>query len=113
MFNFRTRIALAGFLLLPALLPVSRATAQTRSITIGKLTYRGTGTTNSGTVVSSYEILLDTTGITKEPITFSNMILFVKGTSLSTKQGGFPQITTGPECGQGSDRTDLLYQVEC
>jgi hypothetical protein len=89
-------------LLLPALLPVSRATAQTRSITIGKLTYRGTGTTNSGTVVSSYEILLDTTGITKEPITFSNMILFVKGTSLSTKQGGFPQITTGPECGQGS-----------
>src|SRR6266478_5865338 len=102
MFNFNARIALVGFLLLLALLSVSPATAQTRSITIGKLTYRGTGIKNSGTVVSSYEVLLDTTGITKEPITFSNLILFVKGTSLSTQQGGFPQITTGPECGQGS-----------
>jgi hypothetical protein len=111
MFNFNARIALAGFLLLLALLSVSPATAQTRSITIGKLTYRGTGTKTIGTVVSSYEIVLDTTGITKEPITFSNLILFVKGTSLSTQQGGFPQITTGPECGQGSGPPcDLLFR---
>jgi hypothetical protein len=111
MFNLKARIAPARCLLLLALLPVSRATAQTRSITIGKLTYRGTGTKDSGTVVSSYEILLDATGITKEPITFSNLILFVKGTSLSTQQGGFPQITTGPECGQGSGPPcDLLFR---
>jgi hypothetical protein len=102
MFNLKARSALAGFLFLLALLPVSRATAQTRSITIGKLTYVGTGASNGGAVVSSYEILLDTTGITEEPIAFSNVILFVKGTSLSTQRAGFPQITTGPGCGQGS-----------
>jgi hypothetical protein len=102
MFNLKATIALAGFLLLLALLPVSHATAQTRSITIGKLTYVGTGANNNGAVVSSYEILLDTTGITEEPISFSNVILFVKGTRLSTQKGGFPTITTGPGCGQGS-----------
>ena len=111
MLDLRARIALAGFFVLLALLPISRAAAQTRSITIGKLTYRGTGTNTSGTVVSNYEILLDTTGVTEEPITFSNAILFVKGTSLSTQQGGFPQITTGPDCGQRSGPPcDLLFR---
>lgn len=98
------------FLLLPVLLSAMQTAAQTRSITIGKLTYRGTGTRDGGTAVSNYEILLDTTGITKEPITFSNATLFVKGTSFSTQQGGFQQITTGPDCGQRSHAPcELLF----
>src|SRR5256885_2601486 len=63
---------------------VSQATAETRSITIGKFTYLGTGTQtrSDGTViqgVSSYELVFDTGGVTAEPIPFSNAILFVKG----------------------------------
>ncbi len=71
--------------------PVSRAAAHTRSITIGKFIYRGT---DAQTGVSSYELPLNTTGVTTEPISFSNVILFVKG----TKQGSGP-ITTGLGCG--------------
>jgi hypothetical protein len=92
---------LAIFVLLPTLLAESRAAAQTRSISIGTLKYVGTATNDMGKPVSSYEILLDTSGVTETPITFSNLILFVKGGSLSTQQGGFPTITTGPGCGQG------------
>jgi hypothetical protein len=78
--------------------PASQAAADTPSITIGKFTYVGTGaqTNGGGTVsgVSSYELSLDTTGITLEPISFSNASLFVKG----TEQGSGP-ITTGLGCG--------------
>lgn len=78
--------------------PVSHAAAHTRSIAIGKFTYVGTGAQKNpdGTVsgVSSYEIHLDTTNITMEPISFSDVSLFVKG----TKQGSGP-ITTGLGCG--------------
>ena len=51
---------------------------------------------SDGTViaVSSYELHLDTTGITMKPISFSNVILFVKG----TKEGS-GAITTGLGCG--------------
>ena len=77
---------------------VSQAPAQTRSITIGKFTYVGTGpqTNSDGTVseVSSYEVRLDTTNITIEPISFSNLILLVKGT-----EQGSGAITTGLGCG--------------
>ena len=71
--------------------PVSHAAAPSRSITIGKFKYVGTSPVSG---VSSYEVHLDTTNITIEPISFSNVILFVKG----TKQGSGP-ITTGPGCG--------------
>jgi hypothetical protein len=91
-------------------LPVSQSAAHTRVLTIGKFTYVGTHTqTNSdGTVVgvSSYELQLDTTGITMEPISFNNAILFVKG----TKQGS-GAITTGLGCGQPPSQApcDLLF----
>ena len=79
-------------------LPVSHAAAHSRSITIGKFTYVGTGaqTNGDGTVsgVSSYELRLDTTNVTIEPISFSNVSLLVKG----TKQGS-GVITTGLGCG--------------
>jgi hypothetical protein len=95
----RKKFALLWCLAIAIWLPVSQATAHTRSIKIGKFTYLGTRTqTNSdGTVVgvSSYKLLLDTTGITREPISFSNVILFVKG----TKQGS-GAITTGLGCGR-------------
>jgi hypothetical protein len=78
-------------------LPISQATSH-RSITIGEFTYVGTGTQTDGDgtvlAVSTYELRLDTTGITMEPISFSNVILFVKG----TKQGS-GAITTGLGCG--------------
>ena len=56
---------LASLSILLALLAVSQATAETRSITIGKFTYLGTGTQtrSDGTVipgVSSYELVFDT-----------------------------------------------------
>ena len=77
---------------------VSQAPAQTRSITIGKLTYLGTGAQKNGdgTVsgVSSYEVHLDTTDITIEPLSFSNVSLLVKGT-----EQGSGAITTGLGCG--------------
>ena len=96
---------LASLSILLALLAVSQATAETRSITIGKFTYLGTGTQtrSDGTViqgVSSYELVFDTGGVTAEPIPFSNAILFVKGSSQGTQSSGFPTITTGNGCGQ-------------
>jgi len=100
------KFALLWCLAIAIRLPVSQATAHTRSITIGKFTYVGTGTQTNGdgTVpgVSSYELRLDTTGITMEPISFSNVILFVKG----TKQGS-GAITTGLGCGRSP------YQAPC
>jgi len=91
------KFALLWYLAIAIQLPVSQATSHTRSIAIGKFTYLGTGAqTSDSTVlgVSSYELRLDTTGITMEPIPFSNVILFVKG----TKQGS-GAITTGLGCG--------------
>lgn len=79
-------------------LPASQATARSKSITIGKFTYVGTATQTTGdgneAVVSTYELRLDTTGVTMEPIAFSNAILYVKG----SKQGS-GAITTGLGCG--------------
>src|SRR2546425_7400402 len=62
---------LASLLILMALLAFSQATAETRSISIGKFTYLGTGTQtrSDGTVihgVSSYELVFDTGGVTEE-----------------------------------------------
>jgi hypothetical protein len=92
------KFVLAACLAIAIWLPVSQANAHTPSITIGEFTYRGTGpqTNSDGTVseVSSYEIHLDTTKVTIEPISFSNVILFVKG----TKQGS-GLITSGLGCG--------------
>src|SRR5437867_1849635 len=73
---------LASLSILLALLAVSQATAETRSITIGKFTYLGTGTQtrSGGTViqgVSSYELVFDTGGVTAEPIPFSINNTFV------------------------------------
>jgi len=88
----------------------SRVGAQTHSIKIGTLTYLGSSIEN-GSVVSSYKVVLDTTGVTQEPITFSNVILIVKGSSVSTQDSGFPQITTGPGCGlSGGSACDLLFR---
>jgi hypothetical protein len=86
------------------------AVAQTKSITIGKLTYWGTGV-SGGNIQSNYQVSLNTTGITANPITFSNVILFVSGGTLGTQQSGFPLITTGPGCGQAgiTDPCDLLF----
>src|SRR5438445_3597606 len=108
---------LASLSILLAFLAVSQATAETRSITIGKFTYLGTGTQtrSGGTViqgVSSYELVFDTGGVTAEPIPFSNAILFVKGSSQGTQSSGFPTITTGNGCGQNDTfpPCDLIFQ---
>ena len=85
------KFVLAACLAIAIWLPVSQANAHTPSITIGEFKYVGTSTVSG---VSSYEVHLDTTNITIEPISFSNVILFVKG----TKQGSGP-ITTGLGCG--------------
>jgi hypothetical protein len=85
------KFVLVACLAIAIWLPVSQANAHTPSITSGEFKYVGTSTVSG---VSSYEIHLDTTNITIEPISFSNVILFVKG----TKQGSGP-ITTGLGCG--------------
>src|SRR5438128_11268094 len=106
---------LASLSILLALLAVSQATAETRSITIGKFTYLGTGTQtrSDGTViqgVSSYELVFDTGGVTAEPIPFRNAVLFVKGSSQGTQSSG-PTITTGNGCGQNDTFSpcDLIF----
>ncbi len=108
---------LASLSILLALLVVSQATAETKSITIGKFTYVGTGTQtrSDGTViqgVSSYELVFDTGGVTEEPIPFSNAILFVKGSRQGTQSSGFPTITTGNGCGQNDTfpPCDLIFE---
>jgi len=93
------------------LLAVSPAVAQrksnapqTKSITIGNFEYLGSAirANSNGTtgVVSSYKLNLDASAVTVDPISFGNVIFVVKGSSLSSQQGGFPIITTGPGCGQ-------------
>ena len=77
----------------------SQAVARPRSIRIGEFTYLGTNTQtqSDGSVitVSSYQLHLDTTGITTEPISFSDVTLFVKGTKQTSGT-----ITTGFGCGR-------------
>jgi hypothetical protein len=102
-----TKMVCAVLLFSP--LMVSAAIAQTskvprtKSITIGNFEYLGSSiqTSGSGTseVVSLYKLNLDSTAITVAPITFANVSFMVKGSSLSSQQGGFPVITTGPGCG--------------
>src|SRR5947208_16556803 len=99
---------LASLWILLALLAVSQATAETRSITIGKFTYVGTGTQTLSDVtviqvVSSYELVFDTGGVTAEPMRFRNAILFVKGRSQGTQSSGCPTTTT--DNGWGQDDT--------
>jgi hypothetical protein len=97
---------LLSCLAIAILFPVSQAVAHRRSIHIGKFTYIGTNTQteSDGTIiaVSSYKLHLDTTGVTTEPISFSDVTLFVKG----TKQGS-GAITTGLGCGRPP------YQAPC
>src|SRR5204862_7019318 len=98
-----TKMVCAVLLFSP--LMVSAAIAQTskvprtKSITIGNFEYLGSSiqTSGSGTseVVSLYKLNLDSTAITVAPITFANVSFMVKGSSLSSQQGGFPVITTG------------------
>ena len=73
--------------------------AQTKSITIGSFKYVGTGIQAFGTPVSTYQLDLSTTNVTKADITFSNVIFYVKGSHSSTQSGGFQVITTGLGCG--------------
>jgi len=101
MFSRSISIARLSCLLLVASWSVSRLGAQTHSIKIGTLTYLGSAIEN-GDVVSSYKVVLDTAGVTQEPITFSNVVMFVKASSVSTQDSGFPQITTGPGCGEST-----------
>jgi hypothetical protein len=78
-------------------------TSRTKSITIGNFEYLGsaiqTSSDGASEVVSSYKLNLDATGMTAAPITFGNVSFLVKGSNLSSQQGGFPVITTGPGCG--------------
>ncbi len=94
----RKKLVLLACLAIAIRVPASQAAADTPSITIGKFTYVGTGPqkNSDGTVleVSSYEVHLDTTNITIEPISFSNVILLVKGSKQSSGA-----ITTGLGCG--------------
>jgi hypothetical protein len=92
------------------------AAPQTRSITIGSFVYRGSATqtsSSSGTIeaVSTYELFLDATDITVNPITFGNAIFLVNGSSVSSKQGGLPIITTGPGCGNPTLQTSCVLLV--
>jgi hypothetical protein len=80
--------------------------AQTQTITIGTFMYLGTAASGS-TVQSAYHIDLDASAVAPNPITFGNAIVIVKGTSESTRHGGFLTFSTGPGCGSP------LYQVPC
>jgi hypothetical protein len=78
-------------------------TSRTKSITIGNFEYLGSAIQPSSNgadqAVSLYKLNLDSAGITVNPITFGNVSFIVKGSSLTSQQGGFPVITTGPGCG--------------
>ena len=104
------KFVLLWCLAMAVLLPVSQAAANTRFITIGKFTYVGTSAQTNGegavVAVSGYDLHLDTTGITREPISFSNVVLIVKGTR---QQSG--AINTGLGCGLPPFKApcDLLF----
>ena len=90
-------------LMLSAAVAQTSKTSRTKAITIGNFEYLGSAIQISGEgtseAVSSYKLNLDATGITVDPITFGNVSFIVKGSSLTSQQGGFPVITTGPGCG--------------
>jgi hypothetical protein len=94
------KTALASLLFLLVLTSV-QAIAQTKQITIGKLNYMGTNEYGSG-----YQVLLNTDGITQDPIPFSNAIVSIGN---SSEESG--PITTGPGCGIPPYQTscDMLY----
>lgn len=98
------KCVLLSFFATAILLLASQAVARPRSIRIGKFTYLGTNTQtqSDGSVitVSSYQLHLDTTGITTEPISFSDVTLFVKGTKQSSGA-----ITTAFGCGRSLDES--------
>ena len=83
---------------------VSQAVAHPRTVRIGKFTYLGTNThtQGDGTVitVSSYQLHLDTTGITTEPISFRDVTLFIKGTKQTSGA-----ISTGFGCGRSLEQS--------
>jgi hypothetical protein len=95
------KTAPASLSILLALLPVSQVKAQTTSITIGQFKYVGTVKDQS-----AYELHLHNKNVTKRPIHFSNVVLYVKGTS-----AGSGPITTGLGCGLPPYKTpcDLLF----
>jgi hypothetical protein len=102
-----TKMVCTVLLFAPLMLSLAVAqtakTSRTKSITIGNFEYLGsalkTSSDGASEVVSSYKLNLDATGMTAAPITFGNASFLVKGSSLSSQQGGFPAITTGPGCG--------------
>lgn len=102
-----TKMVCTVLLFAPLMLSLAVAqtskTSRTKSITIGNFEYLGsaiqTSSDGASEVVSSYKLNLDATGMTSAPITFGNVSFLVKGSSLSSQQGGFPVITTGPGCG--------------
>jgi hypothetical protein len=93
-------------LLFLLVLMAGMAFAQTKSIDIGKLKYAWADVQQDGSIASGYELSLDATGITAEPIAFSNASLFVEGSN----QGTGP-ITTGLGCGIPPYQTtcDMLW----
>jgi hypothetical protein len=99
------KTALASLLFLLVLTSV-QVIAQTKSINIGQLKYSFDAIQSDGSVQSAYEMLLDATGITVDPIPFSNATMFVGGSS----QGTGP-ITSGLGCGIPPYQTtcDMLW----
>ena len=77
---------------------VGMSFAQTKSINIGSLQYQGTGpfVNPKGVTVqaSDYQLNLDSSTTTVNPIAFSSVVMFIKGT-----QGDIGALTTGPGCG--------------
>jgi hypothetical protein len=87
---------------------VGQATAQT--ITIGSIRYDSSWVQPGVGVESAYELLLNTDGVTLDPIPFQNVTIFVKGGKAETKQE-YQIITTGLGCGNPPFQTpcDLLW----
>jgi len=92
------------------LFPASQALAGPRSVHIGTFTYLGTRaeTRADGKVVpvSSYKLHLETAGITSQPISFRDAIIFIKG----TKQDN-GTTSTGFGCGQlfSEEQCNLIF----
>src|ERR1039458_609778 len=70
------KTALANLLFLLVLTSV-QVIAQTKHIKIGELRYSFDAVQSDGSVQSAFEMLLDTSGITTDPIPFSNATMFV------------------------------------
>ena len=103
------KTALANLLFLLVLTSV-QVIAQTKHIKIGELRYSFDAVQSDGSVQSAFEMLLDTSGITTDPIPFSNATMFV-GASNQGTFAEFGPITTGPGCGVPPYQTscDILW----